>query len=106
MVLGAPPPYWRALAAVNPVEDATQLSAPLFVLQGGRDYQSTPEDLTLWQEALGGRPGFSSGFYPDLSHLFTSGTGMATPEEYVTVVGHVAEQVISEIAEWVFGLSR
>lgn len=105
-VLGAPPPYWRELAEVNPVEDAKAIFAPLFVLQGGRDYQSTPADLILWEEALGGRPNFSSKLYPDLSHLFTPGTGTATPEEYVTVVGHVAEDVISEIAEWILDMGR
>lgn len=106
VVLGAPPPYWREVAEVNPVEDAAEVSVPLFVLQGGRDYQSTPEDLVVWEEALQGSPGFSSKLYPDLGHLFTSGTGTATPEEYVTVVGHVAGEVVSEIAEWILGIGR
>jgi pimeloyl-ACP methyl ester carboxylesterase len=103
-VLGAPPPYWRELAGVNPVEDAKAFAGPIFVLQGGRDYQSTPDDLSLWQEGLGGRLNFSSSLYPDLNHLFTPGTGTATPEEYVTVVGHVAEEVVSEIAEWILAV--
>lgn len=103
-VLGAPPPYWRELAGVNPVEDAETVAAPLFVLQGGRDYQSTPDDLSLWEEALGGRPDFSSKLYPGLNHLFAPGTGTATPEEYVTVVGHVAEEVVSDIADWILSV--
>lgn len=105
VVLGAPPPYWRELAGVNPVEDAKAVSVPFFVLQGGRDYQSTPEDLVVWEEALGERSNFSSKLYPDLSHLFMTGTGTATPEEYVSVVGHVAGEVISDIAEWILGMS-
>ena len=106
IVLGAPPAYWRELASVNPVEDAKNASAPLYVLQGGRDYQSTPEDLNLWEEGLGGRPDFSSKLYPDLNHLFVPGSGKATPEEYVTEVGYVAEEVISDMAAWILGMSR
>jgi hypothetical protein len=105
-VLGAPPAYWRELASVNPVEDAKKVAAPVYVIQGGRDYQSTSADLNLWEEALAGRPDFSSRLYPDLNHLFVRGTGKATPEEYVTEVGHVAEEVISEMAAWILGIDR
>jgi dienelactone hydrolase len=94
------------LASVDPVEDARNAPAPLYVIQGGRDYQSTPADLELWEDALGGQPGFSSKLYPDLNHLFMSGSGKATPEEYVTEVGFVAEEVISEMAAWILGIDR
>ena len=105
-VLGAPPRYWREVAAVDPVAVAEGLSVPLIVLQGGRDYQSTTEDLSIWEASLRGRPGFSSKHYPELSHLFTPGTGMATPEEYSSGAGHVAEEVIVDLATWIQGKGR
>jgi dienelactone hydrolase len=100
-VMGAPPPYWREVAGVDPVAAAKELSTPIFVLQGGRDYQSTSDDLARWQEGLGGRGGFSSKLYPSLSHLFTPGTGTATPEEYASGTKHVAEEVILDLVNWI-----
>ncbi|MBT8398373.1 MAG: alpha/beta fold hydrolase [Gemmatimonadetes bacterium] len=105
-VLGAPPPYWREVAAVDPVAVAAGLSTPLFVLQGGRDYQATSEDLAIWVEKLGEQANFTARLYPDLNHLFGPGTGTATPEEYVTGVNHVAEEVISDLREWILGVGR
>jgi dienelactone hydrolase len=101
VVLGAPPRYWKELAGVDPVAVAQGVSAPLFVLQGGRDYQSTPEDLALWEERLGAKEGFSAKLYPALNHLFAPGTGTATPEEYVSGIRHVDEEVIRNLADWV-----
>ncbi len=101
VILGAPPGYWREVAAVDPVAAARDLSTPLLVLQGGRDYQSTSEDLGLWEQGLQGRGGATFRLYPDLNHLFSPGTGMATPEEYVTAVGYVAEEVIRDLADFV-----
>ncbi|MCJ7628767.1 MAG: alpha/beta hydrolase, partial [Longimicrobiales bacterium] len=100
-VLGAPPRYWREVAGIDPVAVAKALSTPIFVLQGGRDYQSTAEDLRLWDEGLGGKEGFSSKLYPDLNHLFAPGRGTATPEEYVSGAGHVADQVILDLVRWI-----
>jgi len=102
-VLGAPPAYWREVAAVDPLEVARGLGAPLLVLQGGRDYQSTTEDLELWRAALAGKEGFSSKFYPDLNHLFAAGTGMATPAEYASGEQHVADAVITDLVDWIRG---
>jgi alpha-beta hydrolase superfamily lysophospholipase len=104
VVLGAPTPYWREVAAVDPVATAAGLSTPLFVLQGGRDYQSTIEDLELWVAGLGGRPGFQSKLYPDLNHLFGPGTGLATPEEYSGAPNYVDPEVIQDLAEWIAGI--
>jgi len=37
--------------------------------------------------------------YADLNHLFMAGEGLSTPEEYQRP-GHVAEEVMDDIAEW------
>jgi alpha-beta hydrolase superfamily lysophospholipase len=103
VVLGAPPPYWREVASVDPIGTAESLSIPITVLQGGRDYQSTVEDFQLWVEALGDKPKLTTRLYQDLNHLFISGTGMATPEEYTVGAGHVAEEVVQDLAVWILG---
>jgi len=104
VILGAPPAYWREVAGVDPVGGASELSVPMLILQGGRDYQSTAEDLSLWKDALGDRTNVTLKLYPKLNHLFVPGTGMATPEEYSTSRGHVAEEVIEDLSAWIKGV--
>ncbi len=103
-LLGAPPPYWQEVAEVYPVAVAKELSTPVMALQGGRDYQSTVEDLSLWEVGLGEKEGFASKLYPALNHLFAPGTGPATPEEYVSEASHVADEVILDLASWIQGI--
>jgi hypothetical protein len=38
--------------------------------------------------------------YPDLNHLFISGSGPSTPQEYETP-NHVAEETVADIAAWI-----
>jgi dienelactone hydrolase len=77
------------------------LAVAFLLLQGGRDYQVTMEDFALWKAALAGRPGTKLVAYPDLNHLFITGTGKATPTEYMSKSGHVAPSVIEELAAWI-----
>lgn len=107
-ILGVRRGYWEELEQVDPVGSAGTLPLPILVLQGGRDYQSTPEDFRIWEEALGGRDGVTLELYPGLNHLFAPGEGKATPWEYTTQVKHVDPQVIRDLARWILtgGLSH
>jgi uncharacterized protein len=103
-VLGTqiPASYFLDLRAYHPAEAADKLKVPILVLQGGRDYQVTGRDYDLWKAALGRNPLASFKYYPDLTHLFTPGTGSgpASPADY-TISGHVSMQVIQDIVQWV-----
>jgi hypothetical protein len=77
----------------------------MLILQGERDYQVTMADFAKWREAVGARPDVSLKSYPALNHLFIAGTGASTPSEYI-VQGHVAEEVVLDIAAWVKTLKR
>ena len=101
MVMGAPASYYYDLDRRPAVNFARRLNIPLLILQGGRDYQVTREDFQLWQKELAGKANVQLRFFPDLNHLFLRGKGMATPEEYLTLRGHVARGVIEEIARFV-----
>ncbi len=57
-------------------------------------------DLNGWKTALSGKPNVSIKTYPDLNHLFMSGSGKSTPDEYA-VPSNVSGEVVSDIAEWV-----
>ncbi len=71
----------------------------MLVLQGGRDYQVTTANFERWQTALADRTDVETKLYPSLNHLFMEGSGKSTPEEYQRP-GHVANQVIEDIARW------
>ncbi len=100
--LGVPAPYWLDLRAYDPVATARGLDIPMFFSQGGRDYQVPPRELAAWRTALAGREDVAFHEYPELNHLLFAGTGASTPAEYTTP-GHVAPEVVADLADWVLG---
>lgn len=97
MIFGAPPSYWRDLSKYDAPALAAKLDRPVFVLQGGRDYQVTMTDFDRWKKALDGKPKARLVTYPKLNHLMIAGEGPSGPEEY-KLAGHVDEAVIVDIA--------
>lgn len=100
ILFGAPVAYWLDLRQYDPLAVARGLKRPLLFLQGERDYQVTRKDFELWKAALGLQAGATFKLYPRLNHLFISGDVKSTPAEYEQP-GHVAEKVVSDIAEWI-----
>jgi dipeptidyl aminopeptidase/acylaminoacyl peptidase len=105
LILGAPPAYWADLNAYDPAATAARLSMPLLILQGGRDYQVTAEDLQRFRTALDGHANVTIREFPRLNHLFIAGEGKSRPDEY-QVPGHVEVSVIDTIARFIDGLSK
>jgi hypothetical protein len=99
-VLGAPKSYWADLATYDPVETAQLLDISLLILQGERDYQVTMTDFARWNETFYGSSSVTLKTYPSLNHFFIAGTGVPTDAEY-SIEGHVAEEVVSDIASWI-----
>ena len=101
LVLGAAPAYWLDLRDYDPVALAASEPQPILILQGERDYQVTvADDLSKWQAGLTDHADVSVKTYPDLNHIYGTGTGMATPAEY-SQPGNVAPEVINDIVVWV-----
>ena len=100
LISGAPASYWLDLRGYNPVAAAAKVKAPMLIMQGDRDYQVTSEEFEKWKAALGARPDVTFRGYPLLNHLFIAGAGPSVPAEY-KVPGHVAEEVITDIAGWI-----
>jgi len=75
-----------ALAAASPI--------PMLILQGERDYQVRMTDFDLWKAGLGHKKDVTMRSYPMLNHLFVAGEGKG---------GHVAGEVIGDIADWIGG---
>ncbi len=96
--------YWADLLGYDQVKVAQALTLPMFIAQGGRDYQVTKVDFDGWQQALAGRDTVTFRFYPKVSHVFIAGEGMATPDEYLTVPGHVDAAPIADLVAWITAL--
>ena len=100
---GVPARYWLDLRGYDPAMSAKELSKPMLILQGERDYQVTMEDFAGWKKALGSRKDVTFISYPKLNHLFMEGVGKSTPAEY-SVPGNVANVVVDDIVKWIKGL--
>jgi hypothetical protein len=101
MHVGVPVSYWKDLAKYDPPTLAATLKLPIFVGQGGRDYQVLAKvDFPRWQKALAKKPHDKLVVWPKLDHLLLAGEGPSTPAEYEKP-GHVDEQVIKDVADFV-----
>lgn len=100
-IMGAFPAYWLDLRGYDPPAEIRNDGRPLFILQGGRDYQVTRKDFENWKKGLEGREKTAFKLYPKGNHLFMEGEGLITPNEYLYTAGHVAEEVIDDIADWI-----
>ncbi|RDI54336.1 alpha/beta hydrolase family protein [Nocardia mexicana] len=98
---GASGAYWLDLRAYDPVATAVQVAKPMFIVQGGRDYQITvADDLIGWQRGLADRPDVTIRIYDALNHMLCPGTGPSTPADY-EAVGHVDPELVTDVANWI-----
>jgi hypothetical protein len=100
MVLGAGAAYWIDIAKYDPLATAKQIKQPIFVAQGGRDYQVTTVDYNAWQKALAKRSDATFTLYPSLNHLLAPGEGSSSPQEYETRTP-VDIHLVEDLARWV-----
>jgi dipeptidyl aminopeptidase/acylaminoacyl peptidase len=93
-----PGAYFLDVRGYHPERVAAQLSIPILVLQGERDYQVTlADDFPAWKSALASKKNVTLRTYPGLTHAFTRGEGPPSPAEYEKPE-HVDEKVIDDIA--------
>lgn len=94
--------YFRTLAEYNGPETAAALDIPLFLAQGGRDYQVTPDgDFPVWQDALAGMSKVSLERYDDLNHLFQESEGPMTNTEYYDPAAVLDERLVDAVTTFV-----
>lgn len=98
--LEVPANYWLDLRGYDPAKEAANLTVPILILHGERDYQVTMDDYNRWTDALSVQQNVQFKLYPTLNHLFISGKGRSSPAEYEKS-GHVDKVVIDDISGWI-----
>lgn len=99
-LFGIPASYWLDLKGYQPAVMAKEITKPLLVLQGERDYQVPVKEFDMWKSALDGSKNATFILYPGLNHLMIKGEGKSSPQEY-TIPGKVDSKVIGDIASWI-----
>jgi pimeloyl-ACP methyl ester carboxylesterase len=92
--------FWRDAFHYNALKAAGKITMPILILQGGRDYQVTPDNFELWKQTYGNKKNFEFIFYDNLNHIFHEGEGKSYPEEYNNA-GVIPAKVMSDIATWI-----
>lgn len=98
--LGQPAAYWQYLKNYNQLNEVKKVKAPMFFAQGGRDYQVTEKDFSLWKETLKNDKTAVFKFYPTLSHLFIAGSGKPSPKDY-EIKGKVDEPFLKDLTQFI-----
>lgn len=101
-VMGAPPAYWREIAALDVPKMLGESSLPFIVLQGEKDIQVRADlDFDLLRSKLGDAKGRATyKLLPGLNHLFMKVDGASSGAEYA-IPGTVAPEVADAAASWV-----
>lgn len=100
--MGASASYWREVIALDVPHMVRQSPLPILVLQGDEDIQvRKAADFELLKSRAGtsgGRVTYRS--FPGLNHLFMKVERASTGAEY-GIPGHVDQDVIAVIADWI-----
>ncbi len=99
-IMGMSAAFILDLKEYDPVAVAKALPARILVIQGERDFEITTRDFDLWKSGLAGRRDTTLHSYPALNHLLAAGQGKSSEAEY-RKPGHVAPEVVDDIAKWV-----
>ncbi|MEL4023548.1 serine aminopeptidase domain-containing protein [Lysinibacillus endophyticus] len=96
-----PTDWWYNLRDIEAPEVSKKQNVPLFVVQGGKDFQVPASHLELWKEALKERDNVSYKFYPNMHHFLAENpNATGTTADYLAPA-NTSEQLISDIGQWV-----
>lgn len=99
-ILGAYAPYWYDLENYQVLELAKNITKPVMVLQGERDYQVPMEQYRLWYDTFSTKVNWRFRSYDSLNHLMIAGEGTPSPEEY-KINGEVDIRVTQDIFSFI-----
>jgi len=100
-LLGMPSEYWEDLENYYPIPETLKETDQRFlILQGGHDFQITPENLAIWKELLKEDKNAIFKYYDTLNHLLIKGKGDTLVEEFFSTA-YVDGSVIADIIDFI-----
>jgi hypothetical protein len=99
MIAGIPASYYYALRGYDQLLVAAKRSIPILVLQGGKDFQTPAGEFELWKRALARHASARFLFCEKCYHQFIETESAPGPKNYAEE-GHVALDVVKELARW------
>ena len=96
VLMNVPKSYWLDLKDYDPVESVSNITKPVLILQGERDYQVTMEEYQVWYDRLNEKDNITFETFKNLNHLFMTGQGVSIPEEYA-YSGTVSREIIDAL---------
>lgn len=95
--------YQKNQMAVDPAETANALGKPLFITQGGKDWQVTPADgMDAWQEKLNKALAVTYKTYENMNHMLCDMEGEPAGDQTDYTAGStVTQALIADIAAWI-----
>jgi alpha/beta superfamily hydrolase len=91
--------YWRDVAAVDPLREASLFTGPVLVLFGGRSFDVAASDADAWAAALRARRNARVQMEAAADSWFYFGSGVASPADDLEP-GHMMPEVIERIAAY------
>jgi len=99
--LGLPAAYWVDLNLYDQVGTAKKLiKQKIMIVQGGFDFQVSPQDYQIWNTALGKKKNVTLKLYPDLNHLLSPQKEKGNTAQYGVPVS-VSGILLNDIATWI-----
>lgn len=101
LLLGIPAAYWVDLNLYDQVATAKKLiKQKMMIVQGGFDFQVSPQDYQIWNAALGKKKNVTLKLYPDLNHLLSPQKEKGNMTQYGIPVS-VSGILVNDIATWI-----
>lgn len=100
MILSAPASYWIDLNNYDQIAAAKKFAKPIFILQGGNDFQVSEQDLNIWKAGLAANRNVTFKFYPDVNHLLSSQKNKGTGMQY-RIPANVSPAIVNDLSAWI-----
>lgn len=91
--------YWKRLQHFDPAAGYWRTDARLLFIRGEKDFQSSADDLRLWEMRLLGRSACQFESLPGLNHLLMPDAGLPAAEAYKRA-SHLSPLAISRISSF------
>lgn len=89
-------PAYRSLARYNPAEDMRKVAVPWLALNGDKDFQVLPENMSAIAEL---NHNVETRLMPGHNHLFLKCT-TGLPQEYAALPGDISEETLKAVGDW------